>query len=95
MEISVTDALPLYTNEIVAKYSDHRRPKSFGRSLFTEVETATKLASVLSQRGLNLVANDIARGARGSLNVFDKSTQGIVLPPFFNEFFNITESNFK
>lgn len=91
MNISVTDQLPLFTNEIVAKYSDHRRPKSFGRSLFTEVETATKLASFLSQRGLNLVATDVARGSRGSLNVFDKSTQSTVLPPYFNEFFNITE----
>lgn len=91
MNISVTDALPLYTNEIVAKYSDNQRPKSFGRSLFTEIETGTKLASVLAQRGLNLVASDVARGARGNLNVFDKSTQGIVLPPYFNEFFNITD----
>lgn len=91
MNISVTDALPLFTNEIVAKYSDHRRPKSFGRSLFTEIETATKLASLISQRGLNLIASDVARGSRGNLNVFDKSTQNIVLPPYFNEFFNITE----
>lgn len=91
MNISVTDALPLFTNEIVGKYSDNRRPKSFGRSLFTEVETATKLASIISQRGLNLIATDIMRGARGNLNVFDRSTQGVVLTPYFNEFINLTD----
>lgn len=91
MNISVTDALPLFTNKIVAKYTDFQRPKSFGRSFFTEVATNSKLASILSQRGLNLIASDVARGSRGNLNVFDKSTQGIVLPPFFNEYINLTE----
>ncbi len=91
MNISVTDALALFTNEIVSKYSDFQRPKSFGRSYFTEVETASKLASVLSQRGLNLVAGDIARGSRGDLVVFDKSTQGIVFPPYFSRFVNVTD----
>lgn len=91
MNISLTDALPLYTGEIVAKYSDNQKPKSFGRSYFTETETASKLASILSQRGLNLVASDISRGSRGNLNVFDKSTQGIVYPPYFSEFFNMVD----
>lgn len=91
MNISLSDALPLFTNEIVSKYTDHRKPKAFGRSFFKEVETATKLASMLSQRGMNLMATDIARGTRGNLNVFDRSTQNIVLPPYFNEMFNMVE----
>lgn len=91
MNISVTDALPLFTGQIVAKYSDNQRPKSFGRSYFTEVTTASKLASILSQRGLNLVASDVNRGSRGHLNTFDKSTQGIVFPPYFSEYFNIVD----
>lgn len=91
MNISVTDALPLFTDQIVAKYSDQQKPKSFGRSFFTEVETASKLASIVSQRGLNLIATDVSRGARGNLNVFDKSTQGIVFPPYFSEYFNLTD----
>jgi hypothetical protein len=91
MNISITDALPLFTNEIVAKYSDVQKPKSFGRSFFTEVETASKLASVIAERGLNLVASDVARGSRGNLNVFDKSTEKLTMPPYFNEFFNMVE----
>lgn len=91
MNISVTDALALFTSEIVAKYSDHQRPKTYGRSFFTEVETASKLASIISERGLNIVASDVARGSRGNLNVFDKSSQELTLPPYFNEFFNLVE----
>lgn len=91
MEISLSDALPLFTTDIVSKYSDHRKPKSFGRSFFKEVETASKLASMIAQRGMNLIASDIMRGSRGNLNVFDKSTQNLTLPPYFNEFFNMVE----
>jgi hypothetical protein len=40
---------------------------------------------------LNLIASDSARGSVGNLNVFDKSTQNIFLPPFFNELINLTE----
>lgn len=91
MNISVTDAIGLFTNEIVAKYSDQMKPKSFGRSYFTEVTTNSKLASFVSQRGLNLIATDTVRGATGNLNVFDKSTQNIVYPPYFNELINLVE----
>lgn len=91
MNISVTDALGLFTNEIVAKYSDQMKPKSFGRSYFTEVTTNSKLASFVSQRGLNLIASDVVRGSTGNLNVFDKSTQNIVYPPYFNELINLVE----
>jgi hypothetical protein len=91
MNISVTDALGLFTNEIVAKYSDQQKPKSFGRSYFTEVTTSSKLASFVSERGLNLIATDVARGSQGNLNVFDKSTQNIVFPPYFNELINLVE----
>lgn len=63
---------------------------SFGRSLFTEVETDSKLASIVSQRGLKLIAGDIERGARGTLHTFDKSTQSMVMPPYFNPMINLT-----
>lgn len=90
MNISITDALELFTNEIVSKFSDARQTKSFGRSFFTEVETSSKLASFLSQRSLKLKASDTNRGGRGTLNVFDKSTQNIVYPPYFSEYLNVT-----
>ena len=91
MEMSLTDMLPLFTSQIVAKYTDHTKFKSFGRSLFTEVTTVSKLASVISQRGLKLISSDVERGQRGTLNVFDKSTQKNILPPYFNEMINLTE----
>lgn len=91
MNMSVTDFLALFTNEIVAKYADPMKPKSFGRSMFTEVETATKLVSLLYQRGLNLIATDVSRGSRGNLHVFDKSTQNMVDPANFSQYFNLTD----
>lgn len=90
-EVSVTNLLPLYTNEIVASYSDHRKPMSFGRSLYKEVVTASKLASVISQRGFNLVASDVPRGSFGDFNVFDKYTQNQIFTPYYNEPFSLSE----
>ena len=91
MEMSVTDMLPLFTNKIVMKYSDNQKAKSFGRSLFPEEATTSKLASIMSQRGIKLTASDVERGSRGNLNVFDKFTQENILPPYFNEYINLTE----
>ncbi len=90
-ELSVTNLLPLFTNQIVAKYSDVTKPKAFGRSFFTEVTTASKLTSIISERGYNLVASDVARGSRGNMNTADRYTQNLTYPPYYNEFFNITE----
>lgn len=91
MAISLSQALPLFTDEIIARYSDHQKPKSFGRSFFLERSTATKLATILSERGLNVVASDVPRGSDGHLNVFDKVTENKFLSPFFNEYFNLVE----
>lgn len=91
MAITLSQALPLFTNEIIAKYSDHQKPKSFGRSFFLEESTATKLVTLLSERGINAVASDVPRGSDGTLNVFDKHTQNTYLSPFFNEYFNLVE----
>lgn len=90
-EVSVTDLLPLFTNEIVAKYSDHTKPKNYGRSMFKEVTTATKLASFLSQRGLNTVASDVPRGTRGDFMTWDKATQNLTLPPYYDVPFSLSE----
>jgi len=90
-ELSVTDLLPLFTNEIVAKYSDHTRPKAYGRSMFKEVVTASKLTSVISQRGINTVATDIPRGTRGEFLSWDKASQNLTLPPYYEAPFSLSE----
>lgn len=91
LNISFSDALNLFTDDIVLKYSNAKRPKAFGRSFFTETMSNTKTISIVGQKALSLVATDVARGARANLTVFDKSTQVLTLPPYFNEMFNMTE----
>jgi len=90
-EVSVTNLLPLFTNEIVAKFSDHTKPKSYGRSMFKEVVTATKLSSIMSQRGINTVASDVPRGTRGDFMTWDKSSQIQTLPPYYDVPFSLSE----
>ncbi len=89
--ISVTDAQALYTKKLVAIYADHLPPKSYLRSFFTEVESDTKEISIEVERGFEKVAVDVLRGTEGNRNVFDKSTEKIFVPPYYHEYFDLTQ----
>lgn len=89
--ISTTDARPLFTKKLVARYADNAKPKAFGRSFFKEVETATKEISIEVERGTEKIAVDVTRGTEGNRNVFDKSTEKIFIPPYYNEYFDMTQ----
>lgn len=91
MNISTTDAQPLLTKEIVARFSDRVKPKAFGRSFFRDVETATKEISVMVQRQHQFVAVDVIRGYKGNRNTFSKSSEKILVPPYYNENFDMTQ----
>jgi hypothetical protein len=89
--ISFSDAQPLFTKKVVAKYADRVRPLTFGRSFFTETTSGTKEISIEVQRGFEKLAVDVTRGTVGNRNSFDKSTEKIFVPPFFREYFDVTE----
>ena len=89
--ISFSDAQPLFTKKVVAKYADRVRPLTFGRSFFKETESDTKEISIEVQRGYEKMAVDVTRGTVGNRNSFDLSTEKIFIPPFFREYFDVTE----
>jgi hypothetical protein len=89
--ISTTDARGLYTKMLIAVYAQRRKPASFFRSMFTKVISDTLELSIEVQRGTQMIAVDVERGTEGNRNTFNKSTEKIFIPPFYKEFFNITD----
>lgn len=90
MNLSTTDARPLFTKELVARFSDRVKPKAFLRSFFKETETASKSISIEVERDAQTVAVDVIRGTEGNRNTWDKSTEKIFVPPYYNEYFDAT-----
>ena len=89
--IPSTDARNLFTKQLVATFSDRVKPKTFFRSFFKEVEANTKNISIEVERDNQSVAVDVIRGTEGNRNTWDKSTEKIFTPPYYNEFFDATE----
>ncbi len=90
MDISTTDARPLYTKELAVRFSDRRSPNSFFRSFFTETEHASKLISIEVERDNDTIAVDVLRGTEGNRNTFDRSSEKIFAPPLYDEYFDAT-----
>lgn len=90
-KISTTDARGLYTKMLVAVYAQRRKPSTYFRSMYTKVISDTLELSIEVQRGSQLIAVDVERGTEGNRNTFNKSTEKIFIPPYYKEFFNITD----
>jgi hypothetical protein len=89
--ISTRDARGLYTKMLIAVYSERKKPTSFFRSFFRVEESDTRNVSIEVERGSEKIAVDVMRGTEGNRNVFDKSTEKIFAPPYYREYFDITE----
>lgn len=90
-KISTTDARGLYTKMLIAVYAQRRKPASYFRSMFKKVIADSLELSIEVQRGTQKIAVDVERGTAGNRNTFNKSTEKIFVPPYYKEFFNITE----
>jgi hypothetical protein len=91
MAIPVQDAQGLFTKKLVAVYKEMPVVKSFLRSLFRTSVSMTKEVSVAVQRGSEMVAVDVFRYSDGNRNSFDKSTERIIVPPFYHEWMSVSE----
>lgn len=89
--ISTTDARNLYTKKLIAVYSERPRSTRFLTSLFTVQEANTKELSIEVQRGTEKIAVDVERGTEGNRNQFSRSTEKIFVPPYYSEYFDMTE----
>lgn len=90
-DISVIDARGLYTQKAAAVLVERPMPTDFARSWFRVQTSLTKLLNVEVQRGTEKIAVDVFRGDRGNRNTFNKNTQRQYLPPYFREYFELTE----
>lgn len=92
MAIPVQDARGVFTRQIVARWNElsELAPKGFLRSFFTKKTTDTKEISIEVMRGTEKIAVDVMRGAEGNRNTFSKHAEKLFVPPFFNEYFDMT-----
>lgn len=92
--ISTVQARALLTIKMVALYKERVVVTSFLRSFFKEETSETKEISIEVQRGTEKIAVDVERGTEGNRNSFSKSTEKIFLPPYYREYFDMTDLNF-
>jgi len=89
--IPASQARAQFTQALVAVYKERPVVKSFLRSFFPEVYKGTKYVSIEVERGFEKVAVDVLRGTEGNRNEFGKSTQKIFEPPYYKEYFDMTQ----
>lgn len=89
--IPIQDARGLFTQALIDAYKETPKPTAFLRSFFPTKESATKNVGIAVKRGSEKVAVDVIRGGDGNRNTFGKSTQKLIEPPMYNEYFDLTE----
>ena len=89
--IPVQDARGLFTKALIERYNERIQPLSFLRSFFKKVEKDTKELSIEVRRGTEKVAVDVFRGTEGNRNTGSNHTEKIFVPPYFREYFDMTE----
>ena len=89
--ISTADLRALYTKTLVDVYRERTVPTEFLQNLFPTVVVPTKTTSIEVERFGERVAVDVVRGTEGNRNTFSRSTEKIFEPPFFREYFDMTE----
>lgn len=89
--ISTQEARNMLTKKLVAKYVERPKVFSFLRSFFPSDEAGTRLISIEVSRGTEKVAVDVLRGTEGNRNTFSRSTEKVMEPPYYKEFFDATQ----
>jgi len=91
--ISTTDARGLYTKKLVAVWKDRVKPSNFLELFFPTAPsdvTDSYEISVVAQRVTEKIATDVIRGTDGNRNKFEKSTEKILVTPYYREYFDQT-----
>ena len=88
--IPVSEARGLFTKHVLEAYNERPQVTSFLRSFFPTKEYATKLVSIEVKRNGEPIAVDVNRNSEGNRNVFSKSTEKVIEPPYYREYHDIT-----
>jgi len=91
--LSLTEARNFFTKQLIASFKEIPVVSALGRSFFPTVETGVSEISIEVERGTELVAVDIIRGAEGNLNKSTKSTERIYETPLYDERINMVSTD--
>jgi len=91
MGIPASEVRGLFTKYLVEKLEITPSPTGFLKSFFKTKTTSAKNVSIEVKRHGEPIAVDVMRGAEGNMNRWDKSTEKIYTPPYFNEGFILNE----
>jgi hypothetical protein len=80
------------TQSVIALFSDDQTPQEGFSAFFPPVTTVDKQVSIEVERNRQLVAVDVKRATDANRNIFDKSTEKIFVPPYYNETFDFTST---
>ena len=83
--IPVVQHRGLFTKKIIEVVDQVVDATGFLRSFFKDDLSLTKEVSIEVRRGKRKVAVDVLRGANGNHNVRSKSTETVILPPYYYE----------
>lgn len=89
--IPASQARAQFTSDCIDVFSDMLQPTSFLRSFFPDEQSFTRYVSIQVQRNYENVAVDVMRGTQGNRNNFSKSTEKVISPAYYREFFDMTE----
>lgn len=89
--IPIQDAQSLFTKKLIAVYREMSPVTGFLRSFFEPVESFTKEVSIEVQRGSEKVAVDVFRHSGGNRNTFDRASEKVFIPPYYDEYFTANE----
>lgn len=91
MALNQSEAMGIFSKQIGPAFNDKLEPKNFLRTMFKPITTSAKFISTEVKRSGEKIAADVQRGSQGNRNKFGKSTERIYYPPFYKEFFEVTE----
>ena len=89
--IPIVQARELYTQELIDVYKSRPKPNGFLRSLGKEKESASKYVSIEVSRIYEAIAVSVERGTEGNRNKMPVSSNKTFEPPYFREFYDVTE----
>lgn len=94
--IPANQALGLFTQQMVTTYKQIPKPTNFLEMFFPTPQSAiasTRYINWAVRREGEPVAVDVQRGTEGNRNTFSISTDKIIDPPFFKEYFDLTQTD--
>ena len=89
--IPVQDATALFTKFLIMVFKELPQTTHFLTSFFDPIESMTREVSIMVQRGDERIAVDVYRHSDGNRNTFDRSTEKVMLPPLYDEYFTANE----